>query len=273
MEKIFKELNLYDDFLFINVMNNKEICQKVLKKILNFRIKELIFPNSKNTTELLLNDNGICAVIYKDDDKGTVCNCKILLGKYGDSLKRSRYHQEHIDRDWISRSQPCGKLQKSFIIYICTFDPFRKGRYMYTFQNTCRENPNLLLGDESTILFLNTKGTSHDDVDDGMKEFLAYFEDTTDSFVSHAGSQLVREIHKKVTEIKQNKEAEEEYMKLLQRDITNINLGRKRGQSEGEEKMAALVRLLLKEGRNKDLEQILEDFVYRKELYKEFHLD
>lgn len=203
MEKLFRELNLYDDFLFINVMNDKEICRKVLEKILNIRIKEIIFPN-----KMLLTDNGICANIYIDDDKNTICNCEMQLGKYGDSPKRSRFHQESIDHDWISRALPCWELQKSFIIYICTFDPFREGRHMYTFQNTCRENPNLLLGEDATILFLNTKGTSHD-VDDEMKEFLSYFEDTTDSFASQSSSQLVREIHRKVMEIRQSKEAED----------------------------------------------------------------
>ena len=50
-------------------------------------------------------------------------------------------------------------------------------RHIYTFENRCRENLSLSLGDESIKIFLNTRGTL-DDVDAEMKEFLAYVEDT-----------------------------------------------------------------------------------------------
>lgn len=37
-EKTIKELNLEDDFLFAKVMSDKEICRKVLEKILDVPI-------------------------------------------------------------------------------------------------------------------------------------------------------------------------------------------------------------------------------------------
>ena len=63
------------------------------------------------------------------------------------------------------------------------------------------------------------------DVDPEMQEFLAYVENTTDDFVSQARSPLIKEIHKKVVEVKESKEMEVEYMTLLQRDRENIELG------------------------------------------------
>ena len=54
-------------------------------------------------------------------------------------------------------------------------------------------------------------------------------ENTTDDFVSQARSPLIKEIHKKVTEVKESKEMEVEYMTLLQRDRENIELGREEG--------------------------------------------
>jgi predicted transposase/invertase (TIGR01784 family) len=65
------------------------------------------------------------------------------------------------------------EMRKTFIIFICTFDPFKQGRHIYTFENTCKEDPTLSLGDETVKVFLNTQGTL-DDVDKDMKEFLAY---------------------------------------------------------------------------------------------------
>ena len=114
------------------------------------------------------------------------------------------------------------------MILICTFDPFRDGRHIYTFENRCRENLSLSLGDESIKIFLNTRGTL-DDVDEEMKELLAYVEDTTDRFAAQAKSPLIRQIHQKVNEVKQNPKMEVEYMTLMQRDRENIKLGREEG--------------------------------------------
>jgi len=67
------------------------------------------------------------------------------------------------------------------------------------------------------------------DVDPEMQEFLSYVENTTDDFAAQARSPLIKEIHKKVTEVKESKEMEVEYMTLLQRDRENIELGREEG--------------------------------------------
>ena len=62
-------------------------------------------------------------------------------------------------------------------------------------------------------------------MDAEMKEFLAYIENSIDAFAAQAASPLVKEIHKRVTEVKQNKDMEVEYMTLLQRDRENFELG------------------------------------------------
>jgi len=77
-------------------------------------------------------------------------------------------------------------------------------RHIYTFENRCKESPSLSLGDETTKIFLNTKGNMPD-VDAKMLEFLSYVENTTDDFAKQARSPLIKEIHKKVTEVKQSK--------------------------------------------------------------------
>ena len=74
-----------------------------------------------------------------------------------------------------------------------------------------------MLGDETTEIFLNTKGEK-DDVDDEMKEFLAYIKNSTDDYVQLASSPLVKAIHKRVTELKLDKDAELQYMTLLQKN-------------------------------------------------------
>ena len=102
------------------------------------------------------------------------------------------------------------------------------------------------------------------DVDPEMQEFLAYVENTTDDFVSQARSPLIKEIHKKVIEVKASKELEVEYMTLLQRDRENIQ--------QGQENMAALTKILLEENRTDDLKRALEDTDFRNELFEEYNI-
>ncbi len=228
--KTIQQLNLEDDFLFAKVMSDKEVCRKVLEKILGVSIREVSVPATQKTINMLYDGKGIRLDVYLNDNEGTVYNVEMERGKHKKTIlpKRSRFYQGNIDLDIISAGEDYRKLKKSFVIFICTFDPFGDRRHLYTFENRCVENPSLTLGDETTKIFLNTKGNMHD-VDPEMQEFLAYVENTTDDFVSQARSPLIKEIHKKVTEVKESKEMEVEYMTLLQRDRENIELGREEG--------------------------------------------
>lgn len=76
-----------------------------------------------------------------------------------------------IDLNLISRGESYTKLNRSYIIFICTFDPFGRGRCRYTFESRCREDQELVLQDEAARIFLNTKGTM-EDVSGHVRRFL-----------------------------------------------------------------------------------------------------
>lgn len=132
----------------------------------------------------------------------------------------------------ISKGEDYDKLQKSFVIFICSFDPFDKGRHLYTFENRCCEDYGLALGDETTKLFLNTKGNLND-VDEEMIEFLTYIEESTDAVANAAKSQLVKAINNKVKTLKQDQSMEVQYMTLLERDKEKFQEGVEQGIEKG----------------------------------------
>ena len=101
-----------------------------------------------------------------------------------------------------------------------------------------------------------------------MEEFLSYIDNSTDAFVSQAKIPLIKEIHKKVTEVKHSKELAAEYMTLLQRDRENIEIGREQGTQQ----MALLTKLLIEANRFEDLKRATDDIEYRKKLFKEFNI-
>ena len=222
--KTIQELNLSDGFLFAKVMDDKEICRKVLGKILGIPIQKVSIPDDQRTADIPHGSQGIQRYAYSSDDKDMVYNVKMeCLNQHKATLPQmARYYEESMDSGIISAGLDCGKLKKSYVIFICSFDPFTEGRHIYTFENRCREYPSLSLGDEATKIFLNTKGTVND-VDQEMLDFLAYMENTADAFAAQAASPLVREIHKRVTEIKQNEDMADEYadfaMSLCERSM------------------------------------------------------
>ena len=210
-----QELNLADSFLFGKVMRDTEICRMVLEKILNVPIKKAEFPVTKKFTDIAPDSGDIRLDACINDEQETIYSVEMLCCRDEELLRKARYFQCNIDFSLICTGERCTKLKKSYIIFICTFDPFSDGRHIYTFENRCLEDLSLTLGDETTEIFLSTKGKK-DDVDDEIKDFLAYIENSTDACAQQTSSQLVKAIHKRVTEIKLDKDMEPQYMNLSQ---------------------------------------------------------
>ncbi|NSB24758.1 Rpn family recombination-promoting nuclease/putative transposase [Clostridium saccharoperbutylacetonicum] len=233
--KTLKELNLEDDFLFAKVMSDKEICKELLEKILEIEIEKVEMVEEQKTIDLLLESKGIRLDVYVKDEKNTIYNVEMQRGKYKNLPKRLRYYQGSIDLDLISKGEDYRKLAKSYIIFICTFDLFNKGRHKYTFQNVCLEDNSIILNDEAQKIILNTKGILND-LNEELLEFLNYVEDSTDDKVKSIKGNLVKSIHKRVQEVKNDVSMEVEYMTLLERDREKIEEG----------KVELLLKLLIK---------------------------
>jgi predicted transposase/invertase (TIGR01784 family) len=66
-----------------------------------------------------------------------------------------------------------------------------------------------------------------------LLEFLAYIEASTDDTVKHAKENLVKRIHKRVQEVKNDISMEVKFMTLLERDREKIEEGIEKGREEG----------------------------------------
>ena len=139
--------------------------------------------------------------------------------------KRLRYYQGNIDLDLINKGDDYRKLSKSYIIFICTFDLFNKGRHRYTFETLCKEDNSIKLEDDTNKIILNTKGIMND-LSEELIEFLEYVEHSDDNTAEKAKGTLVKKIHKRVIEVKSDVSMEVEFMTLLERDREKIEEGR-----------------------------------------------
>lgn len=228
-----KRLTFSNKIIFGIVMRKPELCRKCLELILNKKIVGIDFPQSEKTLDLSLYAKSIRMDIYCDGEEEVY---NIEMQNYEDEYipKRGRYYQDLIDMDMIEKGESYSKLKKNVIIFICRYDCFGKGRYMYTFENRCIQEPDLRYGDETQKIILNTKGTQND-VSLALRKFLKYIE--TGEIQDEYTGDLEREVDKiiKDDEWRDKLMTLEEEMNYQKEYFfeKGINLGVEKGMKQG----------------------------------------
>ncbi len=207
MGKVFEELQIKDDFMFSVIMRNPKFCKPFLERILGIRISHIEYPKSQETIDLSLDAKSVRLDIYVEDGKGTVYNVEMQTVENRNLPKRTRYYQGMIDLNISEKGDNYKDLKRSFIIFVCTFDLFGEGRHIYTFENRCIQNTNLSLGDDTTKIILNTKGTM-EDVTPEMIRLLNFIDgkEPEDDFT--------RELDEAVQSVRKNEKWRLDYMTL-----------------------------------------------------------
>ena len=231
--KKYEELELRDDFMFSRIMSNPKFVKPLLETILGVKIRKIVYPQTQKTIDLSLQAKGIRLDVYVEDDQNTVFNLEMQTSDGANLPKRMRYYQGMIDRNILDKGQDYTTLKKSYVIFICTFDPFGEGRHIYTFCNTCQENTALTLDDDAVKIILSTKGTM-DDVSPEMKRILDYIDG------KGASDKFTEELEEAVRSARQNERWRLDYMTLeyeyRQRYLEGKEEGREEGRAEGRER-------------------------------------
>lgn len=223
--KDWEELTISDNFLFQKVMRNRRICKLLIEKLLGIKVKKITYPTTEKVIEESPTQKGIRLDLYVETDDGTIIDIEMQTAdkSLGWLPKRTRYYQAMIDLNVLGKGKDYIELKKSFVIFICTFDPFPgNNRNMYTFTNLCHEQDGLELGDGATKVFLNTKGTVGE-VDGDIDKFLAYVDGKA------AEGEFTQDIAAEVERIKQHNETKVEYMTLMM----ELKEQRREGRDEG----------------------------------------
>lgn len=239
-------------------MRNAELCKELLQRILlDVEIDHVEYPELQKGIKPDIDAKSVRLDVYIKDDKNTVYDIEMQTTDTKELPERSRYYQGMIDLQLIDKGQYYKELTRSFVIFICPSDVFGKGRHIYTFENTCKEDQTLLLQDGTTKIFLNAD-SQMDDVSGELKAFLDYV------IGKKSDDVFVKKLEEAVEEAKKNREWRHEYMTLLMRDQEH--------EKKGEERLSALIKRLLEDNRLSDIAKVTQDQQHRQELYKEYHI-
>ncbi|MBD5545652.1 MAG: Rpn family recombination-promoting nuclease/putative transposase [Lachnospiraceae bacterium] len=210
MKKTFQELNLSNAFLFSAALEDPETCRLVLEIILDTKLPK-VRVHAERSILVSSDFRSIRLDIYASDEMQVSYNIEAQNDDRKNLVKRSRYHQAEMDVASLKPGDDFNDLKPGYVIFICTFDPFGRGLYRYTFEERCMEC-NMGLGDDTRKIFLNTKGRNERDVPKELVHFLKYMEQSTDEYVSALTEESIRKLHEKVTELKTWRRLEARYM-------------------------------------------------------------
>lgn len=262
-DKQWEGLGISNDFLFMKVMQNPVLCKELLHRILpDLGIDHIEYPEMQKEIKEDMEAKSIQLDVYVKGNKDIIYNIEMQAADTKELPKRSRYYQAMIDLQLLDKGDKSyNELNKTYIIFICLFDLFGQGRHIYTFENLCKEDTSLAMGDEATKIFLNAKGVM-DDVSNDLKAFLDYVagRKSKDEFVD--------KLEEAVQKAKKNREWRHDYMTLMMRERINYE----KGQEHGEERLSELIRRLSEDNRVPDIIRVTQDKEYRKKLYKEYDI-
>ena len=225
--KKWEDLDITDDFIFSRVMRNKKLCRTLLEMILKVKIGKIKFLTSHHAIRVEPNAKGIIMDVYLKDEN-RVINVEMQTSNQGDLARRARYYQAAADIDTTPKGSEYKDLKENVVIFICTFDPFHRGKAIYSFSNYCinYEEP-IPLEDDTTKLFLNTATEQLRDLDQELRLFYDYVRG------SPAQTSFTKELDVAISRMKQEKEERNMYLTYTSRMMEFRRDGLEEGISIG----------------------------------------
>ncbi len=254
IEASYEKLTLKDDFMFGKIMQDERNCIDMLERLTGNKIESVRSIVNQKAVRITNDSKGVRYDVYVEDEKSNIYDTEMQQGN-DDLSKRIRFYQGMVDLNLLESGGEYSELKNSYIIFICTFDPFGKRLCCYEFENICKDDAELSLMDGRKILVYNTKGEIVN-VSKETLDFLKYIETNT------VCDDYTKRLSQDVATARMNKEWRVEYMKTLLHD----NDVRRAGKAEGkEEERRNIVLNMLRKGMDIldicDLAQCSQEYV------------
>ena len=229
--KTYEELKFTDDFMFCKILESREdLCKELVELILGVKIEIVHSIGKQRPIEITPDNKGIRMDVYMEgDDK--IFNVEMQNAHVEDLPRRARYYQSACDIEMLEKGAKYNDLKDSYIIFICTFDPFNQGLSKYTVVPHIVENPEAEYNDGTTKVFLSSAVEDDEEISEGLRDFLNYIggRETT--------SDLAGKLEAALADAKSKKKWSKEYMFLYEIEDAARAEGREEGLAEGRARM------------------------------------
>ncbi|EEU20477.1 Rpn family recombination-promoting nuclease/putative transposase [Lactobacillus mulieris] len=168
---MFEDQKFYgftNDEIFGSIMQNKRFCKAIIQAALpdvNVVSVESIDAQKELGTKSDKISKSVRLDIAVKDKAGNLYDVEMQVNNNHDIGPRMRYYQSSMDRDTLDRGEPYTSLSRTYLIFLCAFDPFGKGKLRYSFHLYDDENKSIQLKNNAENIIINSKGSGSEDVD------------------------------------------------------------------------------------------------------------
>ena len=224
----WNKLTLRNNFMFRLVMEKQELCKKLIECILGIKIKSISYMEHEKSFEANLKSKGIRLDLFVIDEDGVAYDIEMQMdNSYKEFLgRRTRYYVSTMDNNALKKGERYSQLRKSYVIFICTFDPFGRGLAKYTFNAICNEDHSLVLDDGVTRVFINTEGDRHR-ISKELASLIGYIStgEVTDDYT--------KDLDEEVRALRNDDGRERHYMTYMQTIMEHEDMAYSQGITQG----------------------------------------
>ncbi len=204
--KSYDELTLSDDYMFSKVMLDEGLCKQLIELLLDIKVQKIEYISKEKTINEDPLGRGVRLDVYVEDSD-RVFDIEMQTTNKNDLPQRSRYYQALMDLDNLGKGTKFTDLKESYVLFICTFDPFKKGLSKYVFRERSEHIDDLYLNDKTYKVFYNTTAYKEDSNSE-VQKFLQYL--TT----KKAESEFTKKLDVAVSRVREQRYWRKDYMTL-----------------------------------------------------------
>lgn len=219
---------LQKDLMFALVMSDPELCKSLLERIFpSKKIRNLQLCEGSNSSVQRAIFTGIISknirldVLFENDDTWYALEMQTI--EDSNLPMRGRYYGSAMDIDQIKQGARYSELSPNYVIFICTFDYYKLGQAIYSFQNYDFKN-SLPYGDKSYKIIVNTTSQKKDT----PTELVAFF-DYINSMKVPENDTFIQALHTRVESFNTS-----EWRRRLMTLEEQIRLDQEKAFAEGE---------------------------------------
>ena len=204
----WEALTLGNDFMFGKVFQDTGLCLELVRLILpELNIERITLHERQMSAHETADTYGVRFDVYLHDSDGRIIIIEMQVAKiwYLPFRVRSYHSAADLEARESGKYKRYAEMPEVIVIFICEFDPFNHGRYVYTFRNYCSEDKDIALNDGATTIFLNTKGVKGE-ISPRLKAFLGLVEGKS------SDDDFVRRIEQRLSYAKHNWEWRQHYV-------------------------------------------------------------
>lgn len=224
--KKLSEMTITDDYMFGQVMSDPDKAKGLIQRILGNKIGAIKGVTLQRSVKTEYETKGVRFDVFVEADNGKTYDVEMQTTNDKGLAKRTRYYHDMIDLDFLRNGSSYTELKPCFVIFVCTFDPFGKGDYLYSFEMRTDEENSICLKDESYTVFLNINGF-HGKINQDLMNTIKYFRGEAPD------DEFTKSLDKSVCLIRHDPIKEAEYMTMLFKYEEERQAGREEGREEG----------------------------------------